>query len=118
MAEADAVKRRRLRWRCRRLAVTLFLASATAACGGGHPDRPPWLDSFAWMRAEIEQRADVLEALSGVRARLLRPPGGDSGDAAELRRTCQELDCLIVKWSVSGQDIDDFKPVPGMIVDR
>lgn len=201
MAEADAVKWRRLRWRCRRLAVTLFLASAAAACGGGHQDRPPWLDSFAygrtvqsvdtaepivaltfddgpnepytsrildvlaeqdvkatffvvgvnatrfprtllrivaeghevanhtwshmnfsrlppgWMRAEIEQGADVLEALSGVRARLLRPPGGDSGDAAELRRTCQELECLIVKWSVSGQDIDDFEPVPGMIVD-
>ena len=61
----------------------------------------------AWVEAEIEQGATVIEALSGTRPRLFRPPGGDFGDPAALQRTCRRLECLTVMWSVDAQDDDD-----------
>ena len=73
----------------------------------------------AWVQAEIQQGADVIETLSGVRPRLFRPPGGDMGDVARLRRTCRRLECLIVNWSVDGLDDDDYRiPEVDPIVDR
>lgn len=73
----------------------------------------------AWRQAEIAQGADVIEALSGRRPRLFRPPGGDPGDPAELRRTCRKLECLIVTWSVDGLDDDDYRvPDVDPIVER
>ena len=61
----------------------------------------------AWAEAEIEQGAAVIETLSGARPRLFRPPAGDVGDPAALRRTCRRLECLNVMWSVDAQDDDD-----------
>ena len=74
-----------------------------------------------WRQTEISHGADVIEALSGSRPRLFRPPGGDLGDPdpARLRRTCRELECLIVTWSVDGRDDNDIQvPEVDPIVER
>lgn len=88
---------------------------------GNHTWSHPLLGSLTpeWVLAEIERGAEVIETLSGVRPKLFRPPGGDMGDAAVLRRTCRRLECLTVTWSVDGRDDDDAQmPDPDEIVER
>ena len=72
-----------------------------------------------WIVAEIEHGAEVIEALTGSRPRLFRPPGGDRGDPRRLRRICRRLECLTVMWSVNADDDDDTAiPEVDPIVER
>lgn len=88
---------------------------------GNHTWSHPLLSTLTstWIVAEIQHGADVIEALSRVRPRLFRPPGGDRGEPALLRRICRQLECLTVMWSVNANDDDDYGiPEVDPIVER
>jgi peptidoglycan/xylan/chitin deacetylase (PgdA/CDA1 family) len=59
-------------------------------------------------RAELKETARLIEAISGRRCRLMRPPGGDM-NAASLA-VCHELDLLPVFWTRNTGDWRD-RPV-------
>ena len=89
---------------------------------GNHTWSHPLLSTLTptWIVAEIQHGAEVIEALSGVRPRLFRPPGGDRGNPRRLRRICRRLECLTVMWSVNANDDDDHHAIPEVdpIVER
>jgi len=70
-----------------------------------------------WRVAEVRHGADVIEALTGERPPLFRPPGGDMGESMELQGICRRLECLTVMWSVASMDHEDDSD-PEAIVER